>query len=102
MSTTLLSNTTFEYAVLALTVLQMLNCFVGGYPAASGIPVSLFALVALGIDRFVHFCGSTSPSQSLLLRDLLPLGSHSGSGASSYPRSSFSPISYTFVLSTQI
>jgi hypothetical protein len=83
-STFLLSSTTFEYAVLALTVLQMLNTFFA-YPAASGIPVSLFALVTLGIDRFVHFCGSASPSQSSLLHDLLPLGSHSGSGASSYP-----------------
>ena len=99
MSASLLSSTTFEYAVLALTVLQMLNSF-GFYPAASGIPSSLFALVALGIDRFFLFCGSVTSSHSYLLFDLLSLGSHSGSGASSYPLSLFLPISCTFVLAS--
>ncbi len=50
------SDTTFEYVVLALTVLQMFATY-GYYPASSGIAVSLFALVALGINRFVQLLG---------------------------------------------
>jgi hypothetical protein len=48
------SDTTFEYVVVALTVLQMFAAY-GAYPASAGIAVSMFALVALGVNRFVQF-----------------------------------------------
>ncbi len=50
------SDSTFEYAVIALTVLQMFAAY-GAYPAPAGIAVSMFALVALGVNRFVLFGG---------------------------------------------
>jgi hypothetical protein len=57
------SDTTFEYVVLVLTAMQMFATY-GVYPASSGIPVSLFALVALGINRFVQLFESLASSHS--------------------------------------
>ncbi len=50
------SEITFEYVAVALTILQMFATM-GGYPASSGIAISLFALVSLGVNRFVQFLG---------------------------------------------
>jgi hypothetical protein len=53
----------FESVALFLTVLQMFSTY-GPYPAASGIAVSLFSLIAHGINRFAQcqVCHLTSPS----------------------------------------
>ena len=93
----LVSDTTFEYVVLALTILQMFATY-GFYPAASGIGISLFALVALGLNKFVQICAFIASFNQPCHRNRLLLGSHSGSGASSCVQQSLSPTSSTFPL----
>ena len=84
------SDSTFEYVVLALTILQMFAAY-AFYPAAAGIPVSLFALVALGVNRFVKSFRYIVSSYQSLRYDILIPGNHFGSGVSSSPHLLFSP-----------
>jgi hypothetical protein len=63
------SDTTCEYAVLALTVLQMFATM-SNYPASSGIAISLFALVALGVNRYIQYPKSLATYRSSVLLGL--------------------------------
>jgi hypothetical protein len=85
------ADSTFEYVVLALTVLQMFALY-GFYPASAGIPISLFALVALGVNRFVKSFRCIVSSCQCLRYDISIPGNHFGSGVSSSPHLLLSPI----------